>query len=1541
MFASREFLCLSDDVIVITTDIEDCPMVEIPLTELFDFKSFTLVENYIQVLHIYVIELLEDTVWMDVQSFWHLVSAGYDVHHRTDGGEMMAMKKPEFQRLILQTLRHCYDFNQPFAVDLFIKFLVAKTDIQCPPMFPDNDNRSGNSMETSSTRKWQQTVTGKVCRSVIPSSISRPDKQQQPQAKHQLSPVKRSSSNKASMRDCSLRDMKLGCFDIGLLVHHNDHCPVTPIFVPRIDDSGQDAINSDTKIPVAFQSGADDAVTDIDHLDTEGVVRNPPNTMRNGIYVFADVELGKCAVMEAIRKTIPLDVGNYGASDKNGDFNDHGYNSSGNPIGVLSPACEKDTCNHFVEGSIGGTTVTTVTDGNQPSSIPSVPMQLQRVEMLGQPNVIAISMNTSDEVYSFDAVEPRNYVSVQDCTTLSQGTTVIAGETGLLWNCFIDSGYNQIRGTEMEREANPVPGTIIVLHANVVPMRCTTPAFQSVRCFHSYLFGMTTAGLREVVSRTLAKSNYGMNGSITFVEVIMSHVLVVDVHSYFDDTTATGMTTVLTAPQHHRHRTDFVDGTMGLIAVRDADETVCAMPPSPEVNAKFACVALKPSGLSPGFLFDISSGVAAITSPTVHFAFVACFDDWMHRTSIAWDLLHRAQPCSPSLASNSLHNRHGRDFNARNPHPVAIKGSTWLLSNIRMKYRPVDRGRLLLDLVMLAPLLYSAQNFVANHPACSQTLATHFGISLQDAACNSNTRYGSQHERVAQAKAANADNVISDSTLLITMQAPPDDAALSTSTAYDGAACVFHNRAASGLVTRFFDLRVSRCTTLAQECSEDTLADDCFEADSAHAADTMLGSNMSLLVAVVGMGLIGKSAPDQIADQSYRHAESKHAHSVNGGITFFRDSPCSAMFRALQKPLSLTSPVDFGNTKVYHVGGVLSRHLHAIPCKVTPALFQPTCILHQLQQIEMQTTIMLFFHSCIKRGRPMSVVGIVDAPSCVDIIIIQGTRLASSNNNCVPSNTTNDSALPHMTVHGNHCLGMIMGTHKTDSDYIASHDHVNTVHLCGSLEGVGTCNLDCNTSDTTNSLTVDGPHVKCSAAFDDYSTGLLTTGASAAGANGVRPVNTAYALHGMSLFDGISNGGASTLDTLPVFLAGALVFLASSPGAVPEHVTTSALYVVAATHGPLVVTQSCFYFSTLLKYHPFDRGRHILVLSFHVPHVMQSSISEAVTVNNDAFASPPADESTRCCTIHGVLYLTLPSSPEATFTLSWLCTRTFLALLVLCMHFCFLIVSSHRCTQWGSMPAVHFCMSHGFWLFGLVIPLDTGILEGEIRSKASDHCLPPTSKASISSVATGSARPLQTALLPAAEFQQSTLLLSPETNGRKGRANLLLNSLLVIARKAAASTPDNQVATLRSEDALTGSSFVVSCRGREHPRDEANNSTTSTGVVLDTIGVKYVTDTGTNKIAPLLQFASRPFAQPAACSVLSFNNSTGRRTFFQGCHCDNQGIVYNSATTMENYVRDNNHRFLDFATDVNPVDELGNVHKNCDSIRLPLHEQEV
>ena len=166
MSATREFLYLTDDVIVITANIDDCPCVEIPLTELFDFATYTIVDNYLQVLHGYVIEILEDTVWMDIQSFLHLLCAGYDVHHPIGTGEVLAMPKPSLQRLILQTLRHCNDHDTQFALPLLIDFLMSDSDLPRRP-----DPRDG-ACTVAASRNLARANSGQVTRSVAAPNVA-------------------------------------------------------------------------------------------------------------------------------------------------------------------------------------------------------------------------------------------------------------------------------------------------------------------------------------------------------------------------------------------------------------------------------------------------------------------------------------------------------------------------------------------------------------------------------------------------------------------------------------------------------------------------------------------------------------------------------------------------------------------------------------------------------------------------------------------------------------------------------------------------------------------------------------------------------------------------------------------------------------------------------------------------------------------------------------------------------------------------------------------------------------------------------------------------------------------------------------------------------------------------------------------------------------------------------------------------------------------------------------------------------------------------
>jgi hypothetical protein len=123
MSASKEFFH-SDDFVVITVDIENCPVVEFPLTELFDIANATVVDNYLDVVQDYVTQVLEDTTWLDTQSALCMLRSRLCMYHRRNEEELLTcLRQPALQRLISQMLRcrngvHC----DPIAVPLFIRF---------------------------------------------------------------------------------------------------------------------------------------------------------------------------------------------------------------------------------------------------------------------------------------------------------------------------------------------------------------------------------------------------------------------------------------------------------------------------------------------------------------------------------------------------------------------------------------------------------------------------------------------------------------------------------------------------------------------------------------------------------------------------------------------------------------------------------------------------------------------------------------------------------------------------------------------------------------------------------------------------------------------------------------------------------------------------------------------------------------------------------------------------------------------------------------------------------------------------------------------------------------------------------------------------------------------------------------------------------------------------------------------------------------------------------------------------------------------------
>jgi hypothetical protein len=121
-----------NDRVLITVDIEDCPLVEFPLCELFDLATSTLVDDYLEALQTSVTQVIEDTTCLDKKCKSRLLSTNFGVFHRVDDGAIFSMRKPALQRRIAQTLRsRTSGSHHPVEIPIFIRFMLP--DIYLPP----------------------------------------------------------------------------------------------------------------------------------------------------------------------------------------------------------------------------------------------------------------------------------------------------------------------------------------------------------------------------------------------------------------------------------------------------------------------------------------------------------------------------------------------------------------------------------------------------------------------------------------------------------------------------------------------------------------------------------------------------------------------------------------------------------------------------------------------------------------------------------------------------------------------------------------------------------------------------------------------------------------------------------------------------------------------------------------------------------------------------------------------------------------------------------------------------------------------------------------------------------------------------------------------------------------------------------------------------------------------------------------------------------------------------------------------------------------
>ena len=151
-----------NDCLVITIDIVDCPMAEIPLTEVFDVPTMSLLDTYHEVIRNSVLQQLQDTTWLPEDLLPSFIDPGFGMYHARDRNSIISLRKPALQRLIIQRLK---DRSRPSSlvhVPVLIRFLIPDVDIPKPP---------GSSVASGSVHESRSRHSHRGPPSVIDTSV--------------------------------------------------------------------------------------------------------------------------------------------------------------------------------------------------------------------------------------------------------------------------------------------------------------------------------------------------------------------------------------------------------------------------------------------------------------------------------------------------------------------------------------------------------------------------------------------------------------------------------------------------------------------------------------------------------------------------------------------------------------------------------------------------------------------------------------------------------------------------------------------------------------------------------------------------------------------------------------------------------------------------------------------------------------------------------------------------------------------------------------------------------------------------------------------------------------------------------------------------------------------------------------------------------------------------------------------------------------------------------------------------------------------------
>jgi hypothetical protein len=83
-----------NDCLVISIYIVDCPMAEIPISEVFYVLTLSLLDTYHKVIRNLVLQQLQDTTWLSEDLLPSLTDPRFGMYHARDRNSIISLRKP-------------------------------------------------------------------------------------------------------------------------------------------------------------------------------------------------------------------------------------------------------------------------------------------------------------------------------------------------------------------------------------------------------------------------------------------------------------------------------------------------------------------------------------------------------------------------------------------------------------------------------------------------------------------------------------------------------------------------------------------------------------------------------------------------------------------------------------------------------------------------------------------------------------------------------------------------------------------------------------------------------------------------------------------------------------------------------------------------------------------------------------------------------------------------------------------------------------------------------------------------------------------------------------------------------------------------------------------------------------------------------------------------------------------------------------------------------------------------------------------------------